>query len=359
MRKKHICGGKYIASGSFGCVFNPAIYFPGGVSNIVDGKLIKEYSQVTRENRYDYVTKITLENDFEFDIVDKIILKFAEKGLDSPFNLATTPVWLPIEKFCVPMADFDTIVNQLDISHLKENNACSLLVKVIEYYRLGMPIRDKVCFNNSYKYDYDLSRYTKDREANLDDIFALEGDFKSKLNLIHSIGIYNLDIKDLNIAVKTFGSIKKAYLTDWDLAFVEPQGSTEVILEAFEKYIEKRYGSYEDEHNRVLFYVSRLPLYGKLISYLRNLDELDAKKEEAFKKKLIEKLFAFLFFKKFGYVAYELNVNNKVLVNVNKENKLSIYRSCFKRIDAFCYVIVFHEKFSSTNQILEYLDLIN
>jgi hypothetical protein len=57
MRKKPICGGKYIASGSFGCVFNPAIYFPGGVNNIVDGKLIKEYSQVTRENRYVFSIK--------------------------------------------------------------------------------------------------------------------------------------------------------------------------------------------------------------------------------------------------------------------------------------------------------------
>jgi hypothetical protein len=86
---------------------------------------------------------------------------------------------------------------------------------------------------------------------------------------------------------------------------------------------------------------------------------LDDKKEELFKMKLMEKLFAFLLFRKSGYVRSKFNVNESVLLNYTKEDKLNIYRSCFKRIDAFCYVIVFHEKFSSTNQILGYLDLIN
>jgi len=176
------------------------------------------------------------------------------------------------------------------------------------------------------------------------------------LTLINSIGIFNLDIKDLNIAVKSFGSIKKAYFTDWDLAFVEPSGSTAVKLEAFESYIEKKYGSYEEEYHRVNFYITRLPNYGKFFEYLKNEKLLN--NEDEFKKKIMEKLFAFLFFKKYGYVSYHLNANKLDLSEIKNEQKLNIYRACFKRIDAFCLMIIFHDKYTLIKQIFDQLDSI-
>lgn len=204
---KQIKGGALIGHGGYGCVFSPAI-------------VTKKDTIITNQNKHEYVSKISLDPDTEFELTREIISLCRRAKIDVTGDLSLG--WYPLAMHCFHL---DSTINprlflsQQDLETANEH--CTNVIDGIfdaRHYKKNQTI----CITQSKKFNFTLA----DFRGYLWERKFLHDEALIKLKLLHGLGIFHLDIKDSNMAITEGQTIMpdnvdlSIYFTDWDMAKV-------------------------------------------------------------------------------------------------------------------------------------------
>lgn len=209
MRSLALKGGALIGHGGYGCVFSPAI-------------VTKKDTLITQENRHQFVSKISKNPDNEFSKTNLITKKLQSASIDP--HSRNSPGWFPLEMHCFhidTLLDVKKFLPEKDLR--KANKHCEKIINRIFDKKTK---NQTICITQSQKYDTTLNELLYTSWA--DEKIYLHDQSYKKLNILHNLGIYHLDIKGANMALVKAENFHNIYFTDWDLAVCVPDGLDEI-----------------------------------------------------------------------------------------------------------------------------------
>ena len=185
-------GGKVIASGGYGCVFNPALKCEGSTKREKD-KISKLMTERHASEEYEEINRIKDKLDSVPNYTDYFLLYDAT--LCRPAKLTATD-----------LAEFNDKCTALPKDNITKTNINTKLdqVMTLNMPNGGLPVDDYIYTNGSFQKIYAV--HTK-----------LVSLLKHGILPMNKRDIYHCDIKDSNVLVDDSGSELKTRLIDWGL----------------------------------------------------------------------------------------------------------------------------------------------
>lgn len=202
-KKKYIKkGGKVIASGGYGCVFNPGLKCEGE----------------TKRSK-DKITKLMTDNHAtsEYEEINSIKEKLDKIGNYSDyFLLNDITLCRPSKLTATDLNDFTDKCTALPKSNITKTNVNQNLdsLMALNMPNGGVPVDDYVYENGDYDKLFEVNK-------------ALVNLLKKGILPMNKKNIYHSDIKDSNILIDNSGTSLKARLIDWGLSVEYISGSNE------------------------------------------------------------------------------------------------------------------------------------
>lgn len=211
----------------------------------------KKDTFITRENCHNYVSKISKNPDNEFNKAKHIVKRLESASIDA-FS-KSSPGWFPLQLHCFHIDTALDVKKFLPEKDLKSaNSKCEHIINRIFQDKTK---NQTICITQSEKFDTTLDNYLY--TCHQDEKLYLHDESYKKLNIMHNLGIYHLDIKGPNMALKKKSQYHDIYFTDWDLAFCAPDNLT--LQERNIEYLEAIFFVYE--HYKYYFRVLTKELY--------------------------------------------------------------------------------------------------
>jgi len=201
-RKSRATGGKAIASGGYGCVFNPALKCEGA-SKRESNKISKLMTDRHATEEYQEITQIKE----KLDSIDHY---------EDYFLIYGTTLCKPAKLTTSDLTAFKDKCSALPKDNITKSNINSKLneVMILNLPNGGLPVDDYVYANGSYDKLYDTH-------------MALVNLLKKGIVPMNKRNIYHSDIKDSNVLIDNSESPLKARLIDWGLTVEYTPDSTE------------------------------------------------------------------------------------------------------------------------------------
>lgn len=185
-------GGKVIASGGFGCVFNPALKCEG-TSNRESGKISKLMTEKNATTEYEEIN----------DIKDKLdtIPNYKDYFLLNNFTICK-----PAKLSKIDLQDFTKKCSALPKDNINKQNINDKLDKLmmLNMPNGGIPVDDYLYENGSFEKMYLLH-------------ISLVKLLKKGIVLMNEKNVYHADIKDSNVLIDDKSEVN-ARLIDWGLS---------------------------------------------------------------------------------------------------------------------------------------------
>lgn len=185
-------GGKVIASGGYGCVFNPALKCEGS-SKRESNKISKLMTERHATEEYEEINQIKSKLDSIRNYEDYFLIY--DSTLCRPAKLTSTD-----------LTSFSQKCTALPKDNITKTNINSKLDEVMSLNlpNGGLPVDDYIYSNNGYDKLYNTH-------------IALIKLFKKGIIPMNDNNVYHSDIKDSNVLVDNNGTELKARLIDWGL----------------------------------------------------------------------------------------------------------------------------------------------
>lgn len=195
-------GGKVIASGGYGCVFDPALKCEGA-SKRESNKISKLMTDKHATQEYEEINKIKEKLDSIRDYEDYFLIY--DTTLCRPGKLTSSD-----------LTAFNDKCTALPKDNINKSNINSKLNEVMSLNlpNGGLPVDDYIYANGDYNKLYKTH-------------IALVNLLKKGIVPMNQRDIYHSDIKDSNVLIDNTGSSLKARLIDWGLTVDYTQDSSE------------------------------------------------------------------------------------------------------------------------------------
>ncbi len=242
-RYKNNKGGKVIASGGYGCVFNPALKCEGA-SNRETKKISKLMTEKHAIQEYEEINNIKQKLDSIPNYEDYYLVN--DVTLCKPAKLTTTD-----------LSAFNDKCSALPKDNITKTNINTKLDKVmaLNIPNGGLPFDDYIYSYGSFQKIYDVHN-------------KLVKLLKHGIIPMNKRNIYHCDIKDSNVLVDDSGSELKTRLIDWGLSVEYNPNKNET----FPKNWRNRPLQYNVPFSVVIFSDS---FYEKYSSYLKDGGQVD------------------------------------------------------------------------------------
>lgn len=194
-------GGKVIASGGYGCVFNPALKCEGA-SKRESNKISKLMTDRHATQEYEEINKIK-------DKLDSI------RNYEDYFLIYDSTLCRPAKLTASDLTAFSEKCTALPKDDITKTNINTKLGEVMSLNlpNGGLPVDDYIYSNGGYDKLYKTH-------------MALMKLFKRGIIPMNKNNIYHSDIKDSNVLIDDSGSELKARLIDWGLTVEYKPGTT-------------------------------------------------------------------------------------------------------------------------------------
>lgn len=186
-------GGKVIASGGYGCVFNPALKCEGAKKR-ESNKISKLMTERHATQEYEEINNIKSK-------LDSI------PNYEEYFMLYDATLCRPAKLTATDLAHFNDKCTALPKDNITKTNINTKLdqIMTLNMPNGGLPVDDYIYSNGSFQKIYDVH-------------IKLVKLLKHGINPMNKRNIYHCDIKDSNVLVDDSGSELKTRLIDWGLA---------------------------------------------------------------------------------------------------------------------------------------------
>ena len=198
-------GGKVIASGGYGCVFNPALKCQDAKKR-EPNKISKLMTERHATQEYEQIKKIK----DKLDSIDKY---------EDYFLIYDTTLCRPSKLTASDLTAFKDKCSALPKQNINKLNINSKLdeVMILNLPNGGLPVDDYIYANGGYDKLYETH-------------MALVNLLKKGIVPMNKKGLYHSDIKDSNILIHDIDASLKARLIDWGLAVEYTPNSKELEL---------------------------------------------------------------------------------------------------------------------------------
>ena len=200
-KNKNNKGGKVIASGGYGCVFNPALKCEGA-SKRESNKISKLMTEKHATQEYEEINKIKTK-------LDSI------RNYEDYFLIYDSTLCRPAKLTSSDLTSFSEKCTALPKDNITKTNINSKLDEVMSLNlpNGGLPVDDYIYSNGGYDKLYRTH-------------MALIKLFKKGIIPMNDNYIYHSDIKDSNVLIDDSGEELKARLIDWGLTVEYKPGTT-------------------------------------------------------------------------------------------------------------------------------------
>jgi serine/threonine protein kinase len=197
-------GGKVIASGGYGCVFNPALKCQDA-KNREPNKISKIMTERHATQEYEEINKIK-------DKLDTI------KNYEDYFLIYDNTLCRPAKLTNSDLRAFKDKCSALPKDNITKSNINSKLdeVMILNLPNGGLPVDDYIYANGNYDKLYKTH-------------IALTNLLKKGIIPMNKKGVYHSDIKDSNILIDDTDATLKARLIDWGLTVEYTPNSKEIF----------------------------------------------------------------------------------------------------------------------------------